>query len=91
MDHELNNLIAQRDMLDAKINTIKLKQKTDAVEKCRELIVEFDLTPNLLFKTDRRKQPVAPKYRDPETGKTWSGRGRAPKWMEGQDPAIFLI
>lgn len=26
---------------------------------------------------------VAPKYRNPETGDTWSGRGRAPKWVVG--------
>lgn len=24
---------------------------------------------------------LEPKYRDPETGKTWAGRGRLPKWM----------
>lgn len=24
---------------------------------------------------------VAPKYRDPQTGQTWSGRGRSPVWM----------
>lgn len=33
---------------------------------------------------------VAPKYRNPETGDTWSGRGRAPKWVVG-DKADYLI
>lgn len=32
-----------------------------------------------------------PKYRDPQTGKTWSGRGRIPKWIEGKDRENFLI
>ena len=36
-------------------------------------------------------KPVAPKYRDPETGATWSGRGRTPRWMAGKDPAQFTI
>lgn len=27
------------------------------------------------------RQPVAPKYRHPESGETWSGRGRAPRWL----------
>ena len=27
---------------------------------------------------------VAPKYRDPDTGDTWSGRGRKPKWLEAK-------
>ncbi len=25
--------------------------------------------------------PPAAKFRNPETGETWSGRGRAPKWL----------
>ena len=25
--------------------------------------------------------PPAVKYRNPETGETWSGRGRMPKWL----------
>jgi hypothetical protein len=25
---------------------------------------------------------VAPKYRDPKTGKTWAGRGVKPKWVK---------
>jgi len=34
---------------------------------------------------------VAPKYRDPVSGNTWTGRGKAPKWIEGKDRAPFLI
>jgi DNA-binding protein H-NS len=25
--------------------------------------------------------PVAPRYRDPETGATWAGRGLKPRWL----------
>ncbi len=28
------------------------------------------------------RAPVRPKYRDPETGETWSGRGSAPAWLK---------
>ncbi|OAJ52508.1 hypothetical protein A6V36_13965 [Paraburkholderia ginsengiterrae] len=36
--------------------------------------------------------PQAPKYRDPKTGATWSGRGRAPAWLAGaKDSSKFLI
>lgn len=36
--------------------------------------------------------PQAPKYRDPATGATWSGRGRAPAWLAGaKDRKAFLI
>lgn len=27
------------------------------------------------------KRMVAPKYRHPDTGETWSGRGGAPRWL----------
>ncbi len=37
------------------------------------------------------RRPVAPKYRNNATGETWSGRGKAPKWMAGRDKAQFLI
>ncbi|WMY10962.1 H-NS family nucleoid-associated regulatory protein [Paraburkholderia phenoliruptrix] len=36
--------------------------------------------------------PQAPKYRDPKSGATWSGRGRAPAWLaDAKDRTAFLI
>lgn len=40
--------------------------------------------------------PVKPKYQDPETGQTWTGRGIAPVWIReaeaaGKDRSSFLI
>ncbi|MFL9889169.1 H-NS family nucleoid-associated regulatory protein [Paraburkholderia agricolaris] len=36
--------------------------------------------------------PQAPKYRDPKTGATWSGRGRSPAWLaSAKDRTAFLI
>jgi DNA-binding protein H-NS len=36
--------------------------------------------------------PQEPKYRDPKTGATWSGRGRAPAWLaSAKDRTAFLI
>jgi len=33
-----------------------------------------------------------PKYRDPESGKTWTGRGKPPNWILGaKDRTAFLI
>ncbi len=36
-----------------------------------------------------RKSLSAPRYRDPTTGRTWSGRGRPPKWMAIKNPAAL--
>lgn len=30
----------------------------------------------------RKGGTVAPKYKNPSTGETWTGRGRKPKWVE---------
>lgn len=40
--------------------------------------------------------PVAPKFRNLETGATWSGRGRTPRWLvdaeaAGKDRSAFAI
>jgi len=32
-----------------------------------------------------------PKYRDPETGKVWSGRGKRPNWFDSERADDFLI
>lgn len=29
----------------------------------------------------RTRKAVAPKFRNPETGATWTGRGRTPRWI----------
>ncbi|QBR04297.1 H-NS histone family protein [Paraburkholderia pallida] len=54
--------------------------------------------PSALAATGAAKTPrtgvhhVEPKYADPKTGATWSGRGRAPAWISGaKDRSKFLI
>jgi|SRR5690606_19416647 len=33
------------------------------------------------------RKPVPPKYRNPETGATWSGRGKPPRWVSEAEQA----
>jgi len=33
------------------------------------------------------KRAVAPKYRHAKTGETWSGRGKAPRWLAAEEAA----
>ncbi len=42
-------------------------------------------------KAVKARAPVPMKYRDDATGQTWTGRGRAPKWLEGKNKDDFLI
>ena len=36
-------------------------------------------------------EKVAPKYRNPETGDTWTGRGREPGWIKGKNRDDFAL
>jgi DNA-binding protein H-NS len=38
-------------------------------------------------KPAKSRKPVAVKYRTPETGETWTGRGKAPKWLVAMEVA----
>ncbi|MBN3856896.1 H-NS histone family protein [Paraburkholderia sp. Ac-20340] len=47
---------------------------------------------NGVAKAPRAVQHVAPKYADPKSGATWTGRGRAPLWIRDvKDRSKFLI
>ncbi|WP_415867865.1 H-NS family nucleoid-associated regulatory protein [Burkholderia ubonensis] len=39
----------------------------------------------------KRSKPVLPRYCNPDTGETWSGRGREPRWIVGKDRSLYLI
>jgi DNA-binding protein H-NS len=88
-------LVAQRDQLDKQIKEAVLREKADGIAKAKLIIEQYNLSASDLFsrKAGSRSPSgkVAPKYRNPANGDTWTGRGKAPKWIEGRDRAIFLI
>lgn len=49
-----------------------------------------DLVGGVKTKSDKPRATVAVKYRN-EAGDTWTGRGRAPKWLEGKDKSQYLV
>ena len=54
----------------------------------------FQLTPEDLFSSTKKgkaKSKAPPKYRDPETGKTWTGRGPIPSWLKDKNRDDYLI
>ena len=62
---------------------LREEQRQAALEAFQNIAGEYGLTPEEVLGV-RRRQPraaVAPQYRDPETDKTWSGRGRRPAWV----------
>lgn len=89
-------LLAQRQRLEAQIEAARKTELHDAIASVRQLIAEFGLSQSDVFPTGRAKSSikgttVAPKYRDPKTGATWTGRGKPPLWIAGKERAEFAI
>ena len=93
----LKELLKQQEELAQKIEAARSSEVAEALAKVRTLVEEFDLTADQVFPPSRKSSKsksggkVAPKYRDPATGQTWTGRGKAPKWIEGKDRTPFAI
>ena len=86
------DLLAQRAALEAQIATAQAEAKAKAVAEARALIQEHGLTAADVFPAAKAKGSVgAPKYRDPATGATWTGRGKPPNWIVGKDREPFQI
>ncbi|VWC25321.1 H-NS histone family protein [Burkholderia lata] len=91
-------LTAQLERLQQKIDKEREKAIADAIADIRAKIEEYDITPEELgFRpvgattaTAKPKRASPPKYLNPKTGETWSGRGRSPTWL-GKNRARFLI
>lgn len=90
-------LLAHRQALDAQIEAARQAELSTAISRVREMVAEFGLTEQDVFgKIGRapsvnKGSKVAAKYRDPATGATWTGRGKAPKWIADQDREKFAI
>ncbi|MCA8274866.1 H-NS histone family protein [Burkholderia sp. AU30280] len=91
-------LKAKMRTLQAQVELARKNEMENAVKDVQRIIAEFDLRPEDLFAgiqcvpcRVRRRAPAIPKYRDPVSGAVWSGRGRTPRWMAGQDREKFLI
>lgn len=86
-------LLQEREALDAKIEQARKAEMTKALAQVRALVSKYQMTESDIFGGGKKgkRVKVPPKYRDPVSGKTWSGRGRAPKWIDGKDREQFLI
>ena len=86
----LTELLAQKAALEQQIVEAQRNQRAQAIAQVKALMAEHGLT---LADIGTRaaaapRKPgasggkVAPKYRHPSTGETWSGRGLQPNWLK---------
>ncbi|SAK73674.1 H-NS histone family protein [Caballeronia ptereochthonis] len=93
-------LLAQRESLERQIEEAKSREYAEVLNEIKQKMADYGITLQELAggrgakaskASSRSRSGVAPKYRDPESGSTWSGRGKPPKWIAGQDRDSFLI
>jgi len=89
-------LTAQLEKLHKEVAAAREKEIAEAILDIKAKIAEYDITAEELGFAGRRtngarKRPLPPRYRNPKTGETWSGRGRAPGWLAGKNRDRFLI
>jgi DNA-binding protein H-NS len=90
---EIQELLAKQEALNKQLAEVKERETRqviiEMVQKMREYGISLE---ELLGRKPRaQEQPQADepvpavKYRDPVSGATWSGRGRAPHWIVGKN------
>ena len=93
----LNEFLEQRNHIDAQIEAVRSALRNDVLVQARGLIALHDLTVDELFPTARKStmksaaRKVAPKFRDPATGRLWTGRGRSPTWFDAARAQEFTL
>ncbi len=104
------NVKAQIAKLEKQAADLYKKEVAGVAAKVRALVEEYGLTAEDLGFTGKpakaarkarqakavTKTAGVPKYRDPESGKTWTGHGKAPGWIyeavkQGRSKDDFLI
>ncbi len=88
-------LTEQLAKVQAQMAAAREKEVAATIQQIKERIAEYGITAEELGfssrrSTSRKTGGLPPKYRDPKTGATWSGRGRAPGWL-GKRRDRFLI
>ncbi len=96
-------LVALRDAVEAMLQQKQQEAKAALLAKWQAEAAENNLSFKSIVGSQklappqggkaRRKTsgPVAAKFRNPETGDTWTGRGREPTWLKGQNREEFEI
>lgn len=88
-------LLAQKAKLEEQLESVRLKELEQVIAQVKQVVADYGLTAEdigLVSKGKSKvKRAVAPKYQDPKTGATWTGRGRAPAWIAGKNYERFLI
>ena len=90
----LAEIDAERRALQDIVDAERLTKRAQVIASVRETIQAYELSATdlgFVGKTSLKqcaagdkRNVVAPKYQDPDSGKTWTGRGKSPAWLNAQ-------
>ncbi|MGF7000881.1 H-NS histone family protein [Paraburkholderia sp. GAS32] len=100
----LEAIQAKMDKLKAQADALIAKQSSGVIERIRELMAKHGLTTadidahtggkqrakHAAAKTAAKPATAVAKYRDPKSGATWSGHGRAPQWIAAANLTVSI-
>lgn len=88
-------LTVQIEKLSKQAESARAKEAQAVVAQIHAMMAEYEITgADLGIREPRAKKKsggLPPKFQDPETGATWTGRGRAPGWIAGKDRSKFML
>lgn len=91
-----SELQAQIAELQKKAEAARSNELAAAKAKIAEIMKEYGLSLSDIGgvnkqKTGQVREPVAIKFKNSNTGETWTGRGRMPRWLVGKEIEQFRI
>ena len=96
MTKSYKELLAEREILNHRIVEAWKAERREAIVAIRDLMTRFGINERSLSLKLPRYVPkksgrYVPKYVNPESGQTWSGKGKPPAWIVGKDRATFAV
>ncbi|MCA8298979.1 H-NS histone family protein [Burkholderia sp. AU30198] len=89
-------LVVELAELDEEIEQARARERVDAIAQVHSLMDTYAIKHRDLVGRNGSRGPYIVKvlparYRDPASGKEWSGRGNAQLWIRGKDRRQFVI
>lgn len=97
LDSSLVELLAQKVAINNAIDEKRRLQVSLIIKQIQAAVIAYNIPVITIIEAlggipDEKKESTSiPKYRDPVSLQTWTGRGRAPTWIKGKNYEDFLI
>jgi DNA-binding protein H-NS len=90
---DLKELLAQREQLEAQLAAAFKEERINVLDEViRKMKLHRITLDEIRGPVPAAAMKVAPKYRDPVSGREWSGRGKPPNWIKDVvDRTKYLI